>query len=319
MTKQTGTTNPYQDLTQPIETRIDDLLVRMTLAEKIGQMTQVEKNSITPEDVTTYFIGSVLSGGGGSPPNNTVESWSEMVGAFQHAATQTRSGIPLIYGVDAVHGHANLKGATVFPHNIGLGAANDPELMQRIGQATALEMLATGIHWNFAPAVSIPQDIRWGRTFEGYGEDIDLVTRLSESYLLGLQTPPEGWTQGQIYVLATPKHYLGDGGTTFGSSTTVIMQPYLLDQGDTQMDEGTLRSLFLPPYTAAVDAGAQCIMASFSRWNGIKMHAHKYLLTDVLKHELGFQGFIVSDWGAVNQVSDDYYTAVVESHGDDTN
>jgi len=313
MTKTTGTAKLYQDLTQPIETRIDDLLARMTLAEKIGQMTQVEKNSIPTEDVTAYFIGSVLSGGGGSPPNNTVENWLEMVGAFQHAATQTRLGIPLIYGVDAVHGHANLKGATVFPHNIGLGAANDPELMQRIGQATAVEMLATGIQWNFAPAVSIPQDIRWGRTFEGYGEDTDLVTRLSASYLLGLQTPPEDWTQGQIYVLATPKHYIGDGGTTFGSSTTVIMQPYLFDQGDTQMDEVTLRSLFLPPYTAAIEAGALSIMASFSSWNGNKLHAHRYLLTEALKDELGFKGFIVSDWGAINQVSDDYYTAVVES------
>jgi len=313
MTKQTGTTNSYQDLTQPIETRIDDVLVRMTLAEKIGQMTQVEKNSITPEDVTAYFIGSVLSGGGGSPPKNTVEGWSEMVDSFQRASLQTRLGIPLIYGVDAVHGHTNLKGATVFPHNIGLGAANDPELMSAIGYATAEEMLATGIHWNFAPAVSIPQDIRWGRTYEGYSEDTDLVTRLSESYLLGMQTPPRGWTQGQIYVLATPKHYIGDGGTTFGSSTAVIMKPYLCDQGDTQMDEVTLRSLFLPPYTAAIEAGALSIMASFSSWNGKKLHAHRYLLADVFKDELGFKGFIVSDWEAVNQVSDDYYTAVVES------
>lgn len=313
MTKPTEITDLYQDPTQPIETRIDDLLARMTLAEKIGQMTQVEKNSIIPEDVTAYFIGSVLSGGGGSPSNNTVESWVEMVEAFQRAARGTRLGIPLIYGVDAVHGHANLKGATVFPHNIGLGAANDPELMHRIGQATAVEMLATGIHWNFAPAVSIAQDIRWGRTFEGYSEDTELVTRLAVPYFLGLQTPPEGWTQGQIFVLAAPKHYLGDGGTTFGSSTAEMMQPFLLDQGDTQMDEATLRELFLPPYRAAIDAGALSIMASFSSWNGAKMHSHRYLLTDVLKEELSFDGFIISDWEAVNQVSNDYHTAVVES------
>ena len=313
MTKPTEITDLYQDPTQPIETRIDDLLARMTLAEKIGQMTQVEKNSIIPEDVTSYFIGSVLSGGGGSPSNNTVESWVEMVEAFQQAARGTRLGIPLIYGVDAVHGHANLKGATVFPHNIGLGAANDPELMHRIGQATAVEMLATGIHWNFAPAVSIPQDIRWGRTYEGYSEDTELVTRLTVPYFLGLQTPPESLTQGQIFVLATPKHYLGDGGTTFGSSTSEIMQPFLLDQGDTQMDEATLRGLFLPPYRAAIDAGALSIIASFSSWNGAKMHSHRYLLTDVLKEELSFDGFIISDWEAVNQVSNDYHTAVVES------
>jgi beta-glucosidase len=313
MTKPTEITDLYQDPTQPIETRIDDLLARMTLAEKIGQMTQVEKNSIIPEDVTAYFIGSVLSGGGGSPSNNTVESWVEMVEAFQQAARGTRLGIPLIYGVDAVHGHANLKGATIFPHNIGLGAANDPELMHRIGQVTAVEMLATGIHWNFAPAVSIAQDIRWGRTYESYSEDTELVTRLTVPYFLGLQTPPEGWTQGQIFVLATPKHYLGDGGTTFGSSTAEIMQPFLLDQGDTQMDEATLRELFLPPYRAAIDAGALSIMASFSSWNGAKMHSHRYLLTDVLKEELSFEGFIISDWEAVNQVSNDYRTAVVES------
>ena len=313
MTKPTEITDLYQDPTQPIGTRIDDLLARMTLAEKIGQMTQVEKNSIIPEDVTSYFIGSVLSGGGGSPSNNTVESWVEMVEAFQQAARGTRLGIPLIYGVDAVHGHANLKGATVFPHNIGLGAANDPELMHRIGQATAVEMLATGIHWNFAPAVSIPQDIRWGRTYEGYSEDTELVTRLTVPYFLGLQTPPESLTQGQIFVLATPKHYLGDGGTTFGSSTSEIMQPFLLDQGDTQMDEATLRGLFLPPYRAAIDAGALSIIASFSSWNGAKMHSHRYLLTDVLKEELSFDGFIISDWEAVNQVSNDYHTAVVES------
>ena len=313
MTKPTEITDLYQDPTRPIETRIDDLLARMTLAEKIGQMTQVEKNSITPEDVTAYFIGSVLSGGGGSPSNNTVESWVEMVKAFQQAARGTRLGIPLIYGVDAVHGHANLRGATVFPHNIGLGAANDPELMYRIGQATAVEMLATGIHWNFAPAVSIPQDIRWGRTYEGYSEDTELVTRLTVPYFLGLQTPPESLTQGQIFVLATPKHYLGDGGTTFGSSTSEIMQPFLLDQGDTQMDEATLRGLFLPPYRAAIDAGALSIIASFSSWNGAKMHSHRYLLTDVLKEEMSFDGFIISDWEAVNQVSNDYHTAVVES------
>ena len=313
MTEPTELANLYQDPTQPIETRIDDLLACMTLAEKIGQMTQVEKNSIKPKDVTAYFIGSVLSGGGGSPPSNTAESWVQMVESFQQAASQTRLGIPLIYGVDAVHGHANLKGATVFPHNIGLGAANDPDLMYRIGQATAVEMLATGIHWNFAPAVSVAQDIRWGRTYEGYGEDTELVTRLTVPYLLGLQTPPEGWTQGQIFVLATPKHYLSDGGTTFGSSVTEIMQPFLLDQGDTQMDEAALRELFLPPYRAAIEAGALSIMASFSSWNGEKIHSHRYLLTDVLKDELSFDGFIVSDWEAINQVSDDYYTAVVES------
>ncbi|MBC8335732.1 MAG: glycoside hydrolase family 3 protein [Anaerolineales bacterium] len=304
----------YKDPSQSIDLRVDDLLARMTMEEKIGQMTQVEKNSVKLEEIGKFFVGSVLSGGGGSPPENTVEGWAEMVDSFQRAALGTRLGIPIIYGVDAVHGHTNLRGATVFPHNIGLGAANDPDLMFAIGQATAVEMLATGIPWNFAPAVSIPQDIRWGRTFEGYGEDTDLVTRLAIPYLQGLQTPPEGWPKDEILVLGTPKHYLGDGGTVFGSSTTVIeQQRYLLDQGDTRMGEETLRTLFLPPYEAAIEAGALSIMASFNSWHGEKLHAHPYLLTEVLKGELGFGGFIISDWEAVNQVSDDYYTAVVES------
>jgi len=307
------TTSPpiYKDPAQPSEARIADLLARMTLAEKIGQMTQVEKNSVTPKAVAKYFIGSVLSGGGGSPPKNTVAVWAEMVASFQQAALETRLGIPILYGVDAVHGHANLEGATVFPHNIGLGAVDDPDLMFAIGQATAVEMRATGIHWNFAPVVSIPQDIRWGRTYEGYSEDTTLVTRLAVPYLQGLQTPPENWSGGPIYVLATPKHYLGDGGTAFGSSKTINIQPFLLDQGDTRLTEAELRALFLPPYQAAVEAGALSIMASFNSWNGDKLHAHHYLLNEVLKGELGFEGFIVSDWQAIDQISDDYDAAVV--------
>ncbi len=301
----------YLDPAQPISARVDDLLGRMTLAEKVGQMTQVEKNSIAPGDITEYFIGSILSGGGGSPVNNTVSSWQEMTAAFQDEALATRLGIPLIYGVDAVHGHGNLYGATIFPHQIGLGATGDSELVRQIGQATAEEMLATGIPWNFAPVVAAPLDIRWGRTYEAYGQDPELVGALGLAYLQGLQTLPDDYTAapGQsLYTLATPKHFLGDGGTVFGTSTE---GNYLLDQGDMRLDEAGIRNLFLPPYQLLVENGAMSIMPSFSSWNGTKMHAQQFWLTDVLKEELGFAGFLVSDWGAINQIDFNYYDAVV--------
>jgi beta-glucosidase len=303
-------TNP----SQPVETRVDDLLKRMTLDEKIGQMTQVEKNSIAPGDITKYYIGSILSGGGGSPSENTVQAWYAMVEGFQKEALKTQLQIPIIYGVDAVHGHGNLLNATVFPHNIGLGAANDPELMEKIGRATAEEMLATGIPWNFAPVVAVVQDVRWGRTYEGYGEKTELVTSLSTAYLQGLQglTDKDNPSPGQsILVLATPKHFMGDGATIWGSSRT---EDYKLDQGNMQAPEELVRKLFLPPYQGAVDAGARSVMASFSSWKGTKMHAQQYLLTKVLKDELGFKGFIVSDWQGMDQIApDDYYASIVTS------
>jgi beta-glucosidase len=300
-----------KDLSMPIAQRVEKLLACMTLEEKIGQMTQVEKNSLRPGDITTYFIGSVLSGGGGSPDDNSPEGWAKMTNGLQDEALATRLGIPLIYGADAVHGHGNLKGATIFPQEIGLGAANEPGLVQRIGTATAEEMLATGVTWNFAPVLAVPQDIRWGRTYEAYSENTEIVSTLGRAYLRGLQTKPVGFKAeagDTLYVLATPKHFLGDGGTAWGTSTK---DDYKIDQGDMQVDEATLRALYLPPYTAAVEAGAMSVMASFSSWNGTKMHAQKYLLTDVLKGELGFKGFVVSDWEAIDQVDPNYYKAVV--------
>lgn len=301
----------YRDAAQPAAARAEDLLARLTLAEKIGQMTQVEKGSLSPEDVTTYFIGSVLSGGGGSPANdNTAEGWAAMTNGFQKQALQTRMAIPLIYGVDAVHGHGNLYGATIFPHNIGLGATGDPVLLERIGRATAEEMAATGIWWNFAPVVAVPQDIRWGRTYEGYSENTELVSELGAAYIRGLQGAS---LADPLTVLATAKHFIGDGGTRFGSSTTVNQQPYLLDQGDMVLDEATVRAKFLPPYQAAIEAGAQSIMVSFNSWNGEKLHAQKYLLTEVLKGEMGFTGFLVSDWQAIDQIPGDYHSDVVTS------
>ncbi|HZJ22166.1 MAG TPA: glycoside hydrolase family 3 protein, partial [Anaerolineales bacterium] len=300
------------DPLQPLEARVEALLARMTLEEKIGQMTQVEKNSIKPGDTTKYYIGSILSGGGGSPSEDTSQAWYAMVEGFQNEALATRLKIPLIYGVDAVHGHGNLRNATIFPHNIGLGAANDPALMEKIGRATAEEMLATGIPWNFAPVVAVVQDVRWGRTYEGYSESTEIVTSLGTAYLKGLQTVADGdaLAPGQsIFVLATPKHFIGDGATVWSSSRT---ENYELDQGNMQVPEETVRELYLPPYQSAIDAGAMNVMASFNSWKGTKMHAQQYLLTEVLKDELGFNGFIVSDWQAIDQIyPDDYYVSVV--------
>jgi beta-glucosidase len=313
-TTETASTAISTEPSQNIDARVEDLLSRMTLDEKIGQMTQVEKNSIKPGDITKYFIGSILSGGGGSPSENTPQAWYAMVEGFQNEALATRLQIPIIYGVDAVHGHGNLRNATVFPHNIGLGAANNPELMEKIGRATAEEMLATGIPWNFAPVLAAVQDVRWGRTYEGYGEEAELVSTLGTAYVKGLQTLTDEDNPApsqSIFVLATPKHFLGDGATIWGSSRT---KEYQLDQGNMQVPEEMVRKLFLPPYQSAVDAGAMNVMASFSSWKGTKMHAQQYLLTNVLKDELGFEGFIVSDWQAMDQIyPDDYYASVVTS------
>ena len=298
---------PYLDASLSTEDRVEDLVGRMTLRDKIAQMTQVEKNSIFPQDIAALGIGSLLSGGGGSPNENTPEGWAKMVDEFQDYALAGPLGIPLIYGVDAVHGHNNVNGATVFPHNIGLGAANDVELMRRIGEITATEVAATGIDWNFAPTVAVPQDIRWGRTYEGYGEDPDLVTPLAVAYMEGLQGDN---LSDPLTVLATPKHFVGDGGTTWGSATG---EDRFIDQGDTEIDEETLRAVHLSPYVEAIERGAESVMISYSSWNGVKVHGDRYLVTDVLKGELGFGGFVISDWGAIDQISDDYYEAVVTS------
>lgn len=297
------------------EAEINSLVEQMTLAEKIGQMTQVEKNSISPDDVTRYFIGSVLSGGGGNPEPNTPENWAQMVRSFQEAALKTRLAIPLIYGSDAVHGHNNVQGATIFPHNIGLGATREADLIERIAGITAKEIMATNVHWDFAPAVSVPQDIRWGRTYEGYSQDTDIVSELGAAFVRGMQN-------GNPRALASVKHYAADGGTKWGTMqryewlTGNWQTPgstYSIDQGDAQIDEATLRAIHLAPYQAAIAAGAQNIMVSFSSWQGLKMHAQRYLLTDVLKGEFGFEGFLISDWMAVSMINRDYYTSVVTS------
>lgn len=305
----------YRDPTLPTAARVADLLGRLTLAEKIGQMTQPEKNSIPPDDVAALGIGSVLSGGGGNPQPNTPAAWAAMVAEYDEAARRSRLGIPLLYGVDAVHGHNNVYGATIFPHTISLGAAGDPDLVRRVARATALETAATGVRWDFAPMVSVVQDARWGRTYEAYGDDTAAVTALSRAYLLGLQDAGDGrGLASPRAVLGTPKHYLGDGAARWGTSRMEMLGVrFHIDQGDMQCDEATLRAKYLPPYAAAVEAGALSVMPSFSSWNGVKMHAHHYLLTGVLKNELGFRGFLVSDWQAMDQVDPDYPTAIITS------
>jgi beta-glucosidase len=214
-----------------------------------------------------------------------------------------------------VHGHGNLRNATIFPQNIGLGATNNPDLVEKIGRATAEEILATGIPWNFSPVVAVVQDVRWGRTYEGFGEETELVTSLGTAYIKGMQNlqDSDSPTQGQsLFTLASPKHFLGDGATIWASSRTTNMNVrYMLDQGNMQVPEEVLRRIYLPPYQSAVDAGAMNVMASFSSWRGTKIHAQQYLLTSVLKDELGFNGFIVSDWQAIDQIDPDYYVSVV--------
>jgi len=278
----------YRDPALPVADRVDDLLARMSLTDKVGQMTQVDRSALAaPEDLTAYRIGSVLSGGGSAPPVNRPAAWADMYDQFQAAALATPLGIPLIYGIDAVHGHNNVYGATIFPHNIGLGATRDPELVERIGRATAVELAGTGLDWSFSPCLCVARDDRWGRSYESFGEDPALVSELA-SAVTGLQGAD---LAAPTSVLATAKHYLGDGGTAGGT-----------DQGDTVLPEAELRELHLPPFEAAVRRGVGAVMVSFSSWNGDQLHDHEYLLTDVLKGELGFDGFVLSDWAGVDQL-----------------
>jgi len=284
------------------EKQVDALLAQMTLDEKIGQMVQVDSGALKNKaDVQKYFLGSVLSGGGSDPSaGNTAQDWLNFVTEFEKPALQTRLKIPLLYGIDAVHGHNNVDGAVIFPHNIGLGATHDPKLIERAEGVTAEEAAGTGIRWAFAPCVTVPQDERWGRTYEGFSDNTALVSALGAAAVRGFQGDELSSTPTSV--LACAKHFIGDGGTTNG-----------IDQGNTVCDEATLRKLYLPPYRAAIQAGVGSIMVSYSSWNGVKMHGNKYLLTDVLKGELGFQGFLVSDWAAIDQLSPDYKNDVEQS------
>lgn len=286
----------YLDPNRPPMDRARDLVGLLTIDELIGQMALIELGSISPGDITAFGVGGVLSGGGGAPLNNTPAGWVEMITEFQDAASATRLGIPIIYGTDAVHGHGNLAGATIFPHNIGLGATGNEDLVEEIGQATALELLATGVSWNFGPVLAVPLDPRWGRTYEAFGDDPDLVGRLGSAYIRGLEMTG---LAGANRVIGTAKHFVGDGGTVWGTSTS---GDYRIDQGLTGGDESVLRQVHLAPYRAAFDTGVGSVMASFSSWRQGKVHGDGFLLTRVLRGELGFGGLLVSDWGGIDQI-----------------
>ena len=306
-----GVDRSYLDPSLPISKRVDILLGQMTNAEKFGQMTQVEEGSLKAGDVASLGLGSVLHGGGSIGGKGDVEAWKSAVVAHEkEAVNDTRLGIPILYGVDAVHGFGGMYGATVFPQQIGLGAANDAALMTKIGAATAQELSAAGIRWDFAPVLAVPSDIRWGRTYEAFSQDPAIVANLGAAYIEGLQSPR---LSDPSSVLATPKHFIGDGSTVYGSSTQVIDTPYLLDQGNTPADNALLNDVLLPPYKAAIDAGAQSVMATYSSWGGQKVHGDAALLTDTLRGQLGFTGFVVSDWAGCDQINpSNYDDAIVQ-------
>nr|1EX1_A Chain A, PROTEIN (BETA-D-GLUCAN EXOHYDROLASE ISOENZYME EXO1) [Hordeum vulgare]1IEQ_A Chain A, BETA-D-GLUCAN GLUCOHYDROLASE ISOENZYME EXO1 [Hordeum vulgare]1IEV_A Chain A, BETA-D-GLUCAN GLUCOHYDROLASE ISOENZYME EXO1 [Hordeum vulgare]1IEW_A Chain A, BETA-D-GLUCAN GLUCOHYDROLASE ISOENZYME EXO1 [Hordeum vulgare]1IEX_A Chain A, BETA-D-GLUCAN GLUCOHYDROLASE ISOENZYME EXO1 [Hordeum vulgare]1J8V_A Chain A, Beta-D-glucan glucohydrolase isoenzyme EXO1 [Hordeum vulgare]3WLH_A Chain A, Beta-D-glucan e len=289
----------YKDATKPVEDRVADLLGRMTLAEKIGQMTQIERLVATPDVLRDNFIGSLLSGGGSVPRKGaTAKEWQDMVDGFQKACMSTRLGIPMIYGIDAVHGQNNVYGATIFPHNVGLGATRDPYLVKRIGEATALEVRATGIQYAFAPCIAVCRDPRWGRCYESYSEDRRIVQSMTE-LIPGLQGDvPKDFTSGMPFVAgknkvaACAKHFVGDGGTVDG-----------INENNTIINREGLMNIHMPAYKNAMDKGVSTVMISYSSWNGVKMHANQDLVTGYLKDTLKFKGFVISDWEGIDRIT----------------
>ncbi|WP_394389561.1 glycoside hydrolase family 3 protein [Shewanella woodyi] len=280
-----------------IKAKVDKLLAQMTLEQKIGQMIQVERLSCTPDEVKHYHLGSVFSGAGSAPDDNSPQGWTEMLDQYWLASTEKDEqhlGVPILYGVDAIHGHNNVKGATIFPHNIGLGAADDPSLVGHIAAVTSIEVLATGVDWVFAPNLAVAQDPHWGRTYESFSESPQIAVKYAERIISGFH---KGFNE--IGVLTCVKHWVGDGGTSHG-----------IDHGNTLLDFADLKNTHMQPYYAALEAGALTVMASFSSWNGNKCHGNRALLTDMLKGEMQFQGFILSDMDGIDYLSDDFYTCV---------
>ncbi|ESW13599.1 hypothetical protein PHAVU_008G210100 [Phaseolus vulgaris] len=289
----------YKDPTQSLNVRIKDLLKRMTLEEKIGQMVQIERSIATPQVMKKYFIGSVLSGGGSVPETNaSAETWIQMVNGIQNGSLSTRLGIPMIYGIDAVHGHNNVYKATIFPHNVGLGVTRDPVLIKKIGDATALEVRATGIQYVFAPCIAVSRDPRWGRCYESYSEDPEIVKAMTE-IILGLQGDISGnsrkgvpYVAGKNKVAACAKHYVGDGGTSKG-----------INENNTLISYRGLLNIHMPAYHDSILKGVSTVMVSYSSWNGKKMHANHFLVTDYLKNKLKFRGFVISDWLGIDRIT----------------
>ncbi|XP_028788855.1 uncharacterized protein LOC114744879 isoform X1 [Neltuma alba] len=301
----------YKDPKQPVATRVKDLLSRMTLEEKIGQMVQIDRSVANEGVMRTNFIGSVLSGGGSEPlPKATAEDWVNMINGFQKGALASRLGIPMMYGIDAVHGHNNVYNATIFPHNIGLGATRDPNLAYKIGVATALEVRATGIPYVFAPCIAVCRDPRWGRCYESYSEDPNIVKEMT-SIIPGLQGDiPVNFRKGSPYVggktkvAACSKHFVGDGGTTKG-----------INENNTEIDWHGLLSIHMPAYSDSILKGVATVMVSYSSWNGVKMHANRNLVTGFLKDTLKFKGFVISDWQGIDKITtppDSNYSYSVE-------
>jgi beta-glucosidase len=298
----------YRSSEYPVEVRVNDLLSYMTLEEKVGQMALVEKNSVHDiSDISRYSIGALLSGFGGKPENNTPEGWDTMVLNFIHESEKNRLGIPMFYGADAIHGHSNVPGATIFPHSIGLGATRDAVLVENIARATAEELRATNIRWSFSPTLDMPNDIRWGRTYETFSDDSEVVTLLSTAYLRGLQKKSTLGTS-TLFVMGTAKHFIGLGGMMWGTASN---KNFTIDQGTTKPDEQQLRTAYLPSFKALIDAGVLSVMVGLNSWGETKLSADSYLITEVLKDELGFKGFTVSDWYAVYEMSGNEYDNAV--------
>ncbi|MES2748953.1 MAG: glycoside hydrolase family 3 protein [Patescibacteria group bacterium] len=286
----------YLDTSLPVETRIQDLVAQMTLKEKIGQMALVEKNSLTnPSDIATYGLGAVLSGAGAKPEQNTADGWRTMIESFQTQAQSNRLKIPILYGVDAVHGHALLPGTVVFPHQIALGATGDATLVKQIAQVTARDLQMVGANWNYAPNLDLPRDIRWGRVYEAYSDDPLLAARLGSAYVEGLQTYPQANSE-TMPVLATLKHFVGVGAMQWKTSTN---KNFSIDQGKTNDDIEHLEKQYLPPFKSAINAGALSVMVGLNEWGNNRLIRNKSILTGELKTELGFMGFVVSDWYGV--------------------
>ncbi len=291
--------------------QVRDIISKMTLEEKVGQMVQADQENLEDvQDIAKYYMGSVLSGGNSDPKaGNSLDAWADMYDGYQRIALKTRLGIPILYGVDAVHGHNNVLGAVIFPHNIGLGCTRNARLVEEAARVTAEEVRATGTQWVFAPCVTVPRDERWGRTYEGFGEAPELAKTLGEAAVRGFQGAD---LSNPLSVLACAKHFIGDGGTAMGTST--FQGPggkrKGLDQGDTKLSEEELRAIHMQGYISTVKAGVGSIMPSYSSWNGVKCSGSKRLLTEILKQELGFEGFLISDYNAIDQITPNYKDAI---------
>lgn len=294
------------------DSSVRPLLAQMSLAEKVGQMVQAEQSALKDmSDIETYFLGSLLSGGSSDPKaGNSVQAWTDVYDTLQSHAVKSRLGIPILFGIDAVHGHSNVLGAVIFPHNVGLGCTRDARLVERAARVTAEEVKATGINWTFAPCVTVPRDERWGRTYEGFGESPELARELGAAAVRGFQGND---LSDPLSIVACAKHFVGDGGTAFGTGIPLDDKTQLLDRGDTRLSEQELRAIHMQGYITAIKAGVGTIMPSYNSWNGEYCSGSKRLLTEILKGELGFEGFLISDYNAIDAMPGDYKTQIEKS------